>query len=69
LARLGLSLQLSKIARQRFMNVSGCNGGMAGRDGDLVQVGHDVSGSVKSLDRGVLMPIDFQAADLGSRGT
>ena len=33
------------------MNVSGRNGGMAGRDGDLV--GDDVSGRVKSVDRGV----------------
>ena len=33
------------------MNVSGRNGARAGRDGDLVR--DDVSGSVKSLDRGV----------------
>jgi hypothetical protein len=33
---------LTQILRQRIVDVSGCDGGVAGADGNLVKVGHDI---------------------------
>jgi hypothetical protein len=51
------------------MNVGGRNGGVPGRDCDLVQVRHDISGRIESVNRGALMRIDFQATYIRRRGT
>jgi hypothetical protein len=46
------------------MDVGGRRG-VSGRDRDLVQVRHYVSGGIKSVNRGALVRITLQAANIG----
>jgi hypothetical protein len=41
-----------------------CDCGVTGGNGDLVEIRHDVSGSIDSIHRRALMAIHFKASDV-----
>ena len=47
------------------MDMRGSYRGVTGRDRDLMQIRYDVACSVQSSNRGPLMLVNFQAANLG----
>ena len=49
------------------MNVRRRDGGVSDRDAQLMQVRHDITGGIQTFDRGPLMAIDLQAADVVAR--
>ena len=52
------------VLRQRFVDVSCRDGGMAGGTCDLVEIRYDVSRSIHPVDRRAMMSVYFQASDI-----
>jgi hypothetical protein len=53
-------MRSAKIARQAIMDVRSRNGGVAGADGDLVKIRDHIADRVETLNRGLLVRIDFR---------
>src|SRR4051794_3472934 len=45
--------------------MGGCNGGVSGRDRNLVQIRYDIAGRIQSCHGSALMRVDYQSPDLG----
>jgi hypothetical protein len=52
------------VLRQRFVDMSCRNCGMAGSDCDLMEIRYDISCSIDAVDRRLLMGIYLQASDI-----
>src|ERR1041384_417750 len=59
----GALVHLSWITRQPVMDCGRGQGGMAGRNSDLMQIAHDIADRVKTVDAALLMLIHNQGAD------
>ena len=55
---------LARIARQAVVDAGRRDGGVSFRDAELMQVGNDITGGVKSFDAGLLLVIDLDQPDL-----